>query len=132
MTSDALRCLMFQKLIVGLHCRRDLRLHGCQIIKLVDHGNIQIGHAGFAMTAVSTFSSIRMERCIGNPIYQWSMMELERYFEFSEPLQTANAEHAWEHCNRVIREKHLTSRTIMKMSGVQLICTTDNPEDDLR
>ena len=45
-----------------------------------------------------------LERCIGNPIYQWSMMELERYFEFSEPLQTANAEHAWEHCNRVIRE----------------------------
>lgn len=73
-----------------------------------------------------------LERCVGNPIYQWSMMELERYFEFSEPLQTANAEHAWEHCNRVIREKHLTARTIMKMSGVQLICTTDNPEDDLR
>lgn len=73
-----------------------------------------------------------LERCVGNPLYQWSMMELERYFEFSEPLCSTNAEKAWEHCNRVIKEKNLTARNIMKMSGVKLVCTTDNPEEDLR
>ncbi len=73
-----------------------------------------------------------LERCIGNPLYQWSMMELERYFGFSEPLCAENAEQAWENCNYVIKEKKLTARNIMEMSGVKLVCTTDNPEDDLR
>ena len=73
-----------------------------------------------------------LEKCVGNPLYHWSMLELTRYFDWEETLTASNGEAAWQHCNRVIREKHLSPRTIMEQSGVELICTTDNPEDDLR
>ena len=52
MTADALRCLMVQEFIVGLDRRRDLRLHGRQIIKFVDHGNVQICDTRLAVSAV--------------------------------------------------------------------------------
>ena len=72
-----------------------------------------------------------LERCPGNPVYHWCMLELARYFEFDQYLGSRNAGGAWEHCNRVIREKRLSAKGIIAASGVKLLCTTDNPEDDL-
>lgn len=72
-----------------------------------------------------------LQQSIGNPLYQWSMLELSRYFDFTEPLNSENAEAAWEQCNRVIHEKGLSAVRIIEKSGVELLCTTDNPEDDL-
>lgn len=72
-----------------------------------------------------------LQQCIGNPLYQWSMLELSRYFDFTEPLNSENAEEAWEQCNRVIHENGLSAVQIIEKSRVELLCTTDNPEDDL-
>ena len=49
---------------MGLNSCRNFRLHGREVIKFVNHCNIQIGNTWFAVAAVCTFSTIRMERCI--------------------------------------------------------------------
>ena len=51
---------------VGPYRCRYGRLHGCKIIEFVDHGNVQIDHARFTVTAVGALSTVRMKRCIGD------------------------------------------------------------------
>jgi len=71
-------------------------------------------------------------RAIGNPLYHWSHLELQRYFNFTKPLSAATAEEAWEHCNKMLNDPSLSARNIVKKSNVDVICTTDDPVDDLR
>ncbi len=73
-----------------------------------------------------------LERSAGNPLYHWSMLELKRYFGYDGVLTTDNWRTVWAHCRRVIESGRLSARQIMIDSHVQAICTTDNPEDDLR
>ncbi len=73
-----------------------------------------------------------IEKCPGNPLYHWTMLELKRYFDYDGVLSSKNAEEVWEHCNRVIADQKMSAREIIAMSGVSVICTTDNPEDDLK
>ena len=72
-----------------------------------------------------------LRQCVGNPLYHWSMLELARYFGWEEPLTEINAEIAWNHCNAVIAKEKLSAQELIRRSNVQIICTTDNPEDDL-
>ena len=69
---------------------------------------------------------------IGNPLYHWSHLELKRYFNFNKPLSEETAEEAWEHCNRMLQDPSMSVRNIIKKSHVEVICTTDDPADDLK
>ncbi len=73
-----------------------------------------------------------LERAIGNPLYHWSHLELQRYFGIFEPLTKANAREIYDRCNEVLREPSMSARTLILRSGVTLLCTTDDPADDLR
>ena len=73
-----------------------------------------------------------LEVAIGNPIYQWSKMELSRYFEWNGPLLAKYGDDIWNQCEQVIAEKHMTPRSLIQESGVKILCTTDDPLDDLR
>ncbi len=73
-----------------------------------------------------------LEMAIGNPVYIWSHMELEKYFGVKEPLNPRTADSIWHKCNAIIRDEHLSARKIIRDSDVELICTTDDPCDDLR
>ena len=73
-----------------------------------------------------------MPSLIGNPLYHWTHLELKKYFGISEPLSEKSCEKIWEECNKVITSGKFTVRDIIKMSGVEAICTTDDPADDLR
>ena len=68
----------------------------------------------------------------GNPLYHWSHMELNRYFNYKGVLNGKTAPYVWDHCNTLIREKKLDARSIIAASNVELICTTDDPLDDLK
>lgn len=72
-----------------------------------------------------------LENCIGNPLYHWSHLELKRYFNIDEPLCKQNAAEVWETCNRQIRSPEFTAQNIIKRSNVRVICTTDDPLDQL-
>jgi len=72
-----------------------------------------------------------LERLVGNPLLDWSQLELMRYFGVSERLCGANAKRIYEKCNRVIAKKDFSARGLMKKSNVKVVCTTDDPDDDL-
>ncbi len=73
-----------------------------------------------------------MPRLIGNPLYHWSHLELQRYFDIHEPLNGSNAKEIFRACNAKLQQPDMTVRGIIRQSNVKLICTTDDPIDDLQ
>ena len=73
-----------------------------------------------------------MPMLIGNPIYHWTALELKRYFDVNMPLNDENSENIWDICNEKIKGGKFSAKTLIQMSNVEVICTTDNPFDDLK
>lgn len=72
-----------------------------------------------------------LEKAIGNPLYHWSHLELQRYFDYCGPLNADTAEEVWQLCNEKLAQPQMSARSLIERSGVTLICTTDDPADDL-
>ena len=72
-----------------------------------------------------------LEKAIGNPLYHWSHLELQRYFGYTGVLNGETAEEVWNLCNAKLQEDSMSVRNIIKQSNVTLICTTDDPVDSL-
>jgi len=72
-----------------------------------------------------------LSKAIGNPLYHWSHLELQRYFGYNGVLNANTAEEVWELCNRKLDEPSMSVRNLIKSSNVTLICTTDDPVDTL-
>lgn len=72
-----------------------------------------------------------LEKAIGNPLYHWSHLELQRYFGYTGALNGETAEEVWNICNAKLQEDSMSVRNIIKQSNVTLICTTDDPVDTL-
>lgn len=72
-----------------------------------------------------------LEKAVGNPLYHWCHLELQRYFGYNGILNKRTAEEVWNYCNQKIRQKAMSVRGIIRQSNVALICTTDDPADDL-
>jgi glucuronate isomerase len=72
-----------------------------------------------------------LEKAIGNPLYHWSHLELQRYFGYHGTLGTETARKVWELCRNRLLQEDMSARGIMKASNVTLVCTTDDPADDL-
>ena len=70
-------------------------------------------------------------KAIGNPLFHWSHLELQKYFGYHGALNKNTAEEVWELCNKRLAEPDMTVRNIIKQSNVTLICTTDDPVDSL-
>ena len=68
---------------------------------------------------------------IGNPIYIWCALELKRFFGIDEPIDDNNADKIYQLTKRIIRERDMTPRSCMELSGVVMACTTDDPIDSL-
>ena len=73
-----------------------------------------------------------LPRALGNPLYHWTHLELQRYFGITEPLTGASAERIWNACNEKLAQPDFSVQGIIKKSNVKVICTTDDPADDLR
>ena len=72
-----------------------------------------------------------MERLVRNPLFDWSHLELARYFGVTDILNGASAERIWEACNAKLAEKDFSARGLMKKSNIKVVCTTDDPVDSL-
>ena len=68
----------------------------------------------------------------GNPLYHWTALELARYFDIFEPLNESNAEEIWDKTSRILTENNMTATWFLERSDVELLCTTDDPVDDLK
>lgn len=72
-----------------------------------------------------------MPELIGNPLYIWCALELKRFFGIDEPLCAENAEKIYEKTKTLIAEEHMCPRWCMERSNVDVVCTTEDPVDDL-
>ena len=70
-------------------------------------------------------------KAIGNPLFHWSHLELQKYFDYHGVLNKNTAEEVWELCNKKLADPSMSVRNIIKQSHVTLICTTDDPVDSL-
>ncbi|HZQ96277.1 MAG TPA: glucuronate isomerase [Candidatus Sulfotelmatobacter sp.] len=65
-----------------------------------------------------------------NPLYQWTHLELQRYFGISDLLDETSAPKIWERANADLTD--LTAHAILARFHVRAVCTTDDPTDDLQ
>ena len=72
-----------------------------------------------------------VELAVGNPLYHWTALELERYFGVTEPLTAENARGIYAKVGERIKETRLSPRKCVEMMNVEYVCTTDDPADDL-
>ncbi len=72
-----------------------------------------------------------LEKLIGNPLYHWSHLELQRYFGYYGHLNSETAEEVWRLCNEKLKDPQMSVRGLIRQSGVTLLCTTDDPADSL-
>ena len=68
---------------------------------------------------------------IGNPMYHWTHLELKRYFNIDKLLCEDTAEEIWNIVNSYLEKEEYRAQGLIKMSNVEIICTTDNPYDNL-
>jgi glucuronate isomerase len=65
-----------------------------------------------------------------NPLYQWTHLELRRYFDIDKLLDESTAPEIWKQANEVLAD--LGTHGILEKFRVQVVCTTDDPTDNLQ
>ncbi len=70
-------------------------------------------------------------RAIGNPLFHWSHLELQKYFGYHGVLNKKTAEEVWDLCNKKLADPSMSARNLIRQSNVTLVCTTDDPVDTL-
>ena len=66
-----------------------------------------------------------------NPLYHWTHLELQRYFDVHDILNADNAKNIYEETSAKLQTKEFSVRRLLEKMNVQLICTTDDPVDNL-
>ena len=59
---------------------------------------------------------------IRNPLYHWTHLELQRYFNISDLLSPKTCKNIYDHCSKLLQSPEL---------NVKFLCTTDDPIDSL-
>ncbi len=73
-----------------------------------------------------------MENLIGNPLYHWTHLELQRYFGIKDVLNRKNAKKIYDETNEKLKnDPDLSVWGIMKKFNVYAVGTTDDPADSL-
>ncbi|MFD1672655.1 glucuronate isomerase [Agrilactobacillus yilanensis] len=73
-----------------------------------------------------------IEKAIGNPLYEWTHLELQRFFGITEPFTRKNVKQIWEKANELLATEDFKPRSLIRNSGVKVVCTTDDPASDLK
>ena len=66
-----------------------------------------------------------------NPLYHWTHLELQRYFDVHDILNADTAKKVYEETSAKLQEKEFSVRGLLEKMNVKLICTTDDPVDNL-
>jgi glucuronate isomerase len=70
-------------------------------------------------------------RCLRNPLYHWTHLELQRYFGIDDLLDETTAPAIWARANERLAGEDLTAHGILGKFDVRAVCTTDDPADPL-
>ena len=73
-----------------------------------------------------------IEKALGNPLFEWTHLELRRFFGINDVFNTKTAPAIWEKANQLLATEDFKPRNLIKRSNVQVVCTTDDPASDLK
>src|SRR5207237_941226 len=66
-----------------------------------------------------------------NPLYHWTHLELQRYFDIHEILNADSAKGIYDECSAKLRTPEYSIRNLLRKMNVKVVCTTDDPTDSL-
>lgn len=66
-----------------------------------------------------------------NPLYHWTHLELQRYFDVSDILNAGSARKIYDECTEKLGSKEYSVRSLLRKMNVKVLCTTDDPADSL-
>ena len=66
-----------------------------------------------------------------NPLYHWTHLELQRYFDVHEILNNNTAENIYHQSSEILQQPSHHVQGLLTQMNVKLVCTTDDPTDDL-
>lgn len=64
-----------------------------------------------------------------NPLYHWTHLELQRYFDIAELLSPATARKIYSESSEKLSQPGFSVRELLLKMNVRLLCTTDDPVD---
>ncbi len=66
-----------------------------------------------------------------NPLYHWTHLELSRIFGIDRLLNPSTSREIYDECTAKLQTEEFRAQAIMKRCRVEVVCTTDDPADDL-
>jgi glucuronate isomerase len=66
-----------------------------------------------------------------NPLYHWTHLELQRYFDIDTILNGDSARAIYDSCNEKLQKPEFRVQGLLEKMKVESLCTTDDPADSL-
>jgi glucuronate isomerase len=66
-----------------------------------------------------------------NPLYHWTHLELQRYFDVYDLLDRETARKIYDECSAKLQMPDYSVRNLIRKMNVKVVCTTDDPIDSL-
>ncbi len=66
-----------------------------------------------------------------NPLYHWTHLELQRYFDITDIVSSGTARSIYETCSAKLQTKDYSVQNLLRKMNVRTVCTTDDPVDTL-
>jgi glucuronate isomerase len=71
-------------------------------------------------------------KTLRNPLYLWTHLELKRCFGICDKvLNPDTAREIYDTCTEMLQTEEFSTRNLLRQMNVNLLCTTDDPLDDL-
>jgi len=66
---------------------------------------------------------------IGNPVYEWIHLDMQRRFGITKCINEENATSVWDETMAVLARPEMRPQALLKAMNVEIMCTTDDPAD---
>jgi len=67
----------------------------------------------------------------GSHVHQWMHLDLRRMFGIDDLLSAGTGQKIWKRANELLKKEDMLPQAVLKRVGARLICTTDDPGDEL-
>ncbi len=67
----------------------------------------------------------------GSPLFHWTHLELQRYFNITKVLSPSTAKAIWDQTKQLMEGPGYDTVSLLEKMNVKVLCTTDDPADDL-
>lgn len=69
---------------------------------------------------------------VRNPLFHWTHLELQRYFDVHDMLNPDTAKKIYTVCSEKLQSPDYSVRNLLRKMNVKVVCTTDDPVDSLQ